>query len=147
MPTHALTLTVLDILAEQPVELVPVTLYTVVTEGEMANVELVAPVLHEYVAAPVTTSEVLLFAQMLTKAGVTVICGAARTLMVFVAGTDEPVLLEETKPIVKTPGELNTNVGFCTEATLGEAPAAVHVQVLGALVDKSLTMTCLPEQT
>lgn len=88
-----LTVTVAVCAALQP-ELVPVTVYTVVTVGVTLIVEVVGPVFHEYVVAPAAVSVAGLPEQ--TVALFTVTVGVAFTFTETVRVLVHPLLLPVT---------------------------------------------------
>lgn len=80
------TVKVVTAVLEQPVAAaVPVTVYAVVDAGPTEIVEVVAPVFHEYVEAPVAVIVVLFPKQIAGLAALTVSTGSAFTDMLFTA--------------------------------------------------------------
>jgi hypothetical protein len=89
----ALTTTVIDPVAEQPDELVPVTEYVVVAAGITEMLADVAPLLHRYVEPPLAVNVADVPTQIVEADALTLIDGTAFTTIVFETTTLHPLEL------------------------------------------------------
>jgi hypothetical protein len=80
-----------------PLTLVPVTVYVVVTVGEIKIDEPMAPVFQVYVLAPLAVKVVVLPKQIIEFVAVTVIVGGGFTVIVFTAVFVHPLTLVAVK--------------------------------------------------
>lgn len=99
------------IVAESAVqgEFSPLTVYVVFSVGETAMVEVCAPVLHEYLFAPVTLSTVACPTQRLTEDEEGTSVGVVFTVTVVIARPVQVLVAPQTVYVVVAPGVTPVN--------------------------------------